>query len=394
MDIEAIKDAVVREIDALRPRMERVSADIHANPELGFEEVRASGWLRDLLAERGFAVEPGVAELTTAFRAEHRGGAGPTVGMLAEFDALPGIGHGCGHNLIGTASCAAAIALRTAWPDLPGTVAVLGTPAEEGGGGKVIMLDRGAFAGVDLSMMFHPSYRTQINTPSLAAATLDFSYAGRAAHSAVHPHEGVNAADAAMLLFAGVNALRQHIRPDARVHGIIKHAGDKANIVPDSSRIELMVRADRREYMEELVERVVDAGRGAALMTGATMDLDHGITYFDARHCPSLGESAAAGFARIGTAVEPVDDQTPKASGDAGNVSHVIPHLGITVAISDRPIRGHSAEWADAAISPLGQDAMVTAAKVLALAACDVLADPGLLAAARAEHAAAVERAA
>ena len=380
------KRQVLEGIDRLRPQMEKISAEIHAHPELGFEEVKASEWLTSLLTDHGFDVRRGVADLPTAFRAEHRGGDGPTIGLLAEYDALPGIGHGCGHNLIGTASAAAAIAVAHAWPDAPGTVAVMGTPADEGGGGKILMLDRGAFEGVDLSMMFHPSYLNQINTPSLAAGNLTFRFHGRPAHSAVHPHLGINAADAAMLFFAGVNALRQHVTSDVRLHGVIEQAGDKPNIVPDLSVVQFMVRADRREYLEELVERVSDIARGATLMTGCTMEIERDVTYFDARHCPSLGEAARANFALVGVTEQPIDADTPKASGDAGNVSQVIPHLGITMAIADHPIAGHSAEWRDAAASPFGAEAMVDAAKVLALSMCDVLADPELLERARAEH--------
>lgn len=376
-----------RRIDALRPEMERLSADIHGTPEIGFEEVKASAWLTEFLEDGGFGVRRGIAGLPTAFRADHRGGDGPAVAFLAEYDALPGLGHGCGHNLIGTASCAAAIALAGCWPEAPGTISVIGTPAEEGGGGKIIMLEEGAFDDVDVVMMFHPSYLNQIDYPSLAATTLRLSYQGRAAHSAVHPHLGVNAADAAMLFFAGVNALRQHVRPDVRLHGIITQAGDKANIVPEHAAIEFMVRADRREEMEALAERVTDVARGAALMTGAELTLEQGMTYFDARHCSTLGALARANFERLGIGEDPVDDGTPKASSDGGNVSHVIPHLAISLAIADHPIAGHSVEWREAAASEHGAAAMVTAAKVLALTAYDLLSDPEPLGQIKREHA-------
>lgn len=386
MDLDDLKLRVAARVDSLRPEMERISADIHGNPEVGFEEEKASQWLSEFLSRHGMDGERGIAELPTAFRADHSGGDGPTVALLAEYDALPGLGHGCGHNLIGTASCAAAIAVAEEWPDAPGTVAVIGTPAEEGGGGKILMLDRGVFEGVDASMMFHPSYLNQINYPSLAAANLTLRFRGRPAHSAVHPHLGINAADAAMLFFAGINALRQHVRPDARLHGIITTAGDKPNIVPDKAEIEFMVRADRREYMEEIVGRVIDIAEGAALMTRAEFEISRGMTYYDARRCPTLGGVARENFERLGIPEHPIDDETPKASGDGGNVSHVLPHLGITLAIADHPIAGHSEEWRDAALSDYGTEAMIAAAKVLALSVCDVLADPALLDRAAEEH--------
>jgi amidohydrolase len=389
-----VKEQVCRQIQALRPEMERLSADIHRTPEIGFEEMQASGWLTGFLERGGLDVRRGIAGLPTAFRADHRGGDGPTIAFLAEYDALPGLGHGCGHNLIGTASCAAAIALATCWPDAPGTVSVIGTPAEEGGGGKILMLEQGVFDDVDVVMMFHPSYLNQIDYPSLAATTIRLRYRGRPAHSAVHPHLGINAADAAMLFFAGVNALRQHVRPDVRLHGIITDAGDKANIVPEHASVEFMVRADRREDVEALTERVRDVARGAALMTGADLDLEQGMTYFDARHCPTLGGLARINFERLGIAEDPIDEETPKASSDGGNVSHVIPHLAISLAIADHPIAGHSVEWREAAASEYGAGAMVTAAEILALTAHDLLEDPESLETVKREHAQATAAAA
>lgn len=263
---------------------------------------------------------------------------------------------------------------------------MIGTPAEEGGGGKIIMLEQGVFDDVDLVMMFHPSYLNQIDYPSLAATTLQLRYTGRPAHSAVHPHLGINAADAAMLFFAGVNALRQHVRPDVRLHGIITEAGDKPNIVPEHAAVEFMVRADRREDMEALAERVLDVARGAALMTGAELTVQPGMTYYDARRCPTLTSVARGNFEHLGIHEHPVDDASPKASSDGGNVSHVIPHLAISLAIADHPIAGHSVEWREAAGSPDGAAAMVDAAKVLALSAYDLLSDPEILPRIKREH--------
>ncbi len=269
---------------------------------------------------------------------------------------------------------------------MPGTVAVMGTPAEEGGGGKIIMLEKGAFKGVDASMMFHPSFRYDIGSPSLAAAMMTFRFHGRAAHGAVDPHRGINAADAAMLTFAGINAFRQHITSDARIHGVIKHTGDKANITPDYSEIDMVVRAATREYMEELVERVLDCARGASLMTRATFEVERGMTYYDSRQCDSYDYLARENFAKLGIKAEQPGGDVPKASGDGGNVSHAIPHLGITAAISDHVINGHSVEWRDASISPRGHQAMMESAKVLAMTMCDLLYRPDVLERIRAEH--------
>lgn len=389
-DVSAVKDAVAEEVDTVRPAVEKVSADIHAHPELGYEEHQASGWLADLLSDHGFAVQRKVAGLDTAFRAEYRGGDGPTIALLAEYDALPGIGHGCGHNLICTASSAAAIALKQGWPDLPGTIVVMGTPAEEGGGGKIVMLDRGAFEGVDLAMMFHPGNDNRVNAPSLAAGFVNLTFTGKASHSAVAPWLGRNAADAAMLFFAGVNALRQHVRPDTRMHGIIAEAGVRSNIVPYRSRVEFIVRSERSETMEEIMGRVIAIAEGAALMTGTTMEYDRGLTYLDKRTCPTLGSIAEANFQRLGLTTVPVTRDTPRASGDGGNVSHAMPHLGISVSITDTPVPGHSEQNREAAISAKGQEAMIQAAKVLAFSCIDVLADPPVLETVRQEHAVAM----
>jgi metal-dependent amidase/aminoacylase/carboxypeptidase family protein len=219
---------------------------------------------------------------------------------------------------------------------------------------------------------------------------LTITFTGRPAHAAVGPWEGVNAADAAMLFFAGVNALRQQIRPDARLHGVIREAGSKPNIIPARAVVDFMVRADRAEDMLPLVERVVDIARGAELMTGATVGIDRGKPYLDYRVSPSLGAAAETNFAALGVPTAPITPDTAKASEDAGNLSHVLPFLPISVSISDEPIPGHSAQWREAAISPKGAWARQIAAKVLAATSIDLAHDPALLARATAERRAAV----
>lgn len=362
------------------PEVQELSARIHAHPELGYEEFQASAWVAELLDRHGFTVEKPLAGLETAFRASWRGSDdGPRIALLAEYDALPEVGHGCGHNLICTASAAAAIAIKNSWPEFPGTIEVYGTPAEEGGGGKIVMLDEGAFDGVDVGLMFHPGVRNAVNTPSLAMTALTIRFTGRPSHAAIGPWEGRNAADAAMLFFAGVNALRQQMRPDARVHGVILEAGAKPNIIPAHSTIDFMVRADRGDYMFELTDRIIDIARGAALMTGTEADIERGKPYLDYRLSESLGAAAEANFAALGHSVEPITPDTPKASEDAGNLSYVLPFLPISVSISDEPIPGHSAEWREASISPKGAEALRIAAQVLAATAIDLATDPELL---------------
>lgn len=379
INIERTKQAAIERVEEVSAEAIEMSHLIHENPELGFEEVKAHRWLTNYATAHGFTVETPVADLPTAFRASYRGGDGPTVAFLAEYDALPGVGHGCGHNLICTAASAAATAVKDAWPDLPGEIVIMGTPFEEGGGGKILMIERGAFNDVDLSMMFHPALATAANTPSLAAANLTITFEGKASHSAISPWQGVNAADAAMLFFNGVNAYRQHVTPDVRVHGVIKEAGLKPNIVPDHAVVEFMVRAHRSEQLEEVVEHVLNIARGAELMTRAKFSYERGLTYLDYRHSASLGRAAELNLEKIGVAPAAIGPDWPRASGDAGNVSQIVPHLSLAVAISDSPIPGHSPQWRDAAGSAKGEWALITAAKTMALTAIDIFSDPRLL---------------
>ena len=385
--VAALKARAADVADGNDAAIQKLARDIHSNPELSFSEVQASRWVTNLLRQHGFEIEYEVAALSTAFRASYRGGEGPTIAFLAELDALPGIGHGCGHNLIAPAAAAAAVALKDSWPTFPGRVLVVGTPAEELGGGKILMLEQGVFDDVDLSMMFHPGVDTMVNTPGLADVVLTFSFVGKAAHSAMAPWEGVNAADAAMLFFAGVNALRQHVRPEVRLHGYIKNAGTACNIVPDTSSVEFDVRALRSAEMEAIASRVTDIAHGAAMMTGCALNQSRAKPYLDYRHSESLGTAAASNLERLGFSPKPVGPDTPRGSGDAGNVSHALPHMTFSVSISDERIPGHSTEMRQAAISAKAADAVQVATKTLAFTAIDIFADPALLLRIESEHA-------
>jgi amidohydrolase len=384
---DPVVQSILQQVDAVRPEVVRLSRDIHANPEIGYEEHQASQWLTQLLAEHGFEVQSGIAELPTAFRATYRGGDGPTIALLAEYDALPGLGHGCGHNLICTAASAAAIALKSGRADLPGTITVFGTPAEEGGGGKIVMLERGAFAGVDVALLFHPGNQSRVNSPQLASGGFEITFSGKSAHASGAPWDGRNAADAAMLFFAGVNALRQHVRRDVGMSGIIKEAGMASGIIPERSRIAFSARAEKADSMEAVLVRVLDVARGAALMTGTTFEYERRRTYLHSVINTNLGNVLTEGLAEFGIIATPMSADTPRTSGDEANVSHVLPFAGMSVAISDRLIPGHSQEMLQAAISEQGHEAMITAAKVLAISVHRLLTEPELLARVQAEHA-------
>ncbi|MEX0766559.1 MAG: M20 family metallopeptidase, partial [bacterium] len=270
-----MREHVLRAIDTASEELVGLAKRIHANPEIAFQEVQSSQWLCETLEKHGFKVMREVADLPTAFRAEVAGKkGGPTVAFLAEYDALPDIGHACGHNLICTAALGAGIGLAAAMNELPGKTLVLGTPAEEGGGGKIIMLEKGAFNDVDVAMMFHPASYTLTGRPSLASNRLKLKFHGKAAHAAATPDEGINALDAMIQTFVNIGLLRQQLRPDARVHGIITYGGAAPNIIPDRTEAIFSVRAADRPYAEEVLKKVVDCAEAGARGTGARLEYE------------------------------------------------------------------------------------------------------------------------
>jgi amidohydrolase len=231
---QELKQRALNVIDSMRNDLIRISTTIHANPEIAFQEFKSAAFLCETLGSHGFAVERGAGGLETAFIAEAKGnGTGPNIAILAEYDALPDIGHACGHNIIGTSAIAAGIAVKEVIKELPGRVTVIGTPAEEGGGGKLILLEHGVFNDVDAAMMVHPASRTMVDRKSLASVRLKIEFNGKASHAASAPEDGINALEAVILTFNNVNALRLHLKSDARVHGIINNGGSAANIIPE-----------------------------------------------------------------------------------------------------------------------------------------------------------------
>ncbi|MDR7536137.1 MAG: M20 family metallopeptidase [Armatimonadota bacterium] len=373
-------ERIVAAIDAAADELIALSRRIHATPETAFAEHKAAAWLTEALERYGFAVERGIAGLETAFRAQMRGARpGPTVALLAEYDALPEIGHACGHNLIATAAVGAGVGLAAVREVLPGTAVVLGTPAEEGGGGKVIMLERGAFAGVDVAIMFHPAGYTLAERPSLASYRLTVKFTGRAAHAAAAPYEGVNALDALVQTFTAVGLLRQQLRDDARVHGIITYGGAAPNIIPDRAEAVFTCRAADAAYAREVLERVIACARGAAVATGATLEHAARKGYDAIRPNRALAQAFARHLERLGIAQDEPPERPRMGSTDMGDVSQVIPAIHPYVSIGPTDLAGHTVEFREAAVSAKGFAAMLAAAKAMALTAYDVLADPALL---------------
>lgn len=387
--VEAMKRKAFEEIDALRDEAVRIAKDIHANPELGWDTPRSAGLLTDYMEKHDMFVERGVADLECAFRGSipDRMGEGPGIALLAEYDALPDIGHACSHNLIGTIAATAGIALRHAIGDLPGNVYVMGCPFEEGGGGKVFMLERGVFDVADVSLMFHGSNQVQVGSPNIAAGGMTYTFTGKPAHSGQAPHEGVNAADAAMLTFAGVNALRQHVTSDVRIHGIITEAGTASNVVPERAVVKMMTRAARIGDLEELRERINNCARGAALMTGASLEIAQDLLYAERLVVPGL-QSVVLDNLPLVDVPRPERDPQTFASADSGNVSQEIPHVTFTLPLDEKGSVPHTAAFAEACDSEMAYEALITAAKIMAASAIDLLSDPERLSAIKTEHAA------
>jgi len=394
VEVSELKAKAIAEIDRRRDEIVGISCRIHANPELAFQEHQAAEWLSGWLEANGFEVERGIADLPTAFRATLRGsGEGPAIAILGEYDALPKIGHACGHNIIGTAAAAAAIALRPLMDQLPGRVIVLGTPAEESGGGKIIMIERGAFAGIDAAMMVHPGNSHRVANRALASVMMDVEFVGKAAHAASRPEEGINALDGLILSYNNINALRQHIRSDSRIHGIITHGGEAANVVPSFAAGRFMVRAADDDYLDVLLAKVTQCFEAGAQGSGASVSYRMLETrYASLRTNASLARAFLENLVALGISVEPPEAGSMRGIGstDMGNVSHVMPAIHPTVAITTEEVLGHSPEFAAAAVGEQGQHGLLLAAKAMAMTAIDLLSDAELISRAREEFGASV----
>jgi amidohydrolase len=390
------KDSIFAAVEKAAPKLIALSDWMYENPEIGHQEHESAARLIQQLRDNGFVVEAPYAGMATAFRATYKGGEGPVVAILAEYDALPGIGHGCGHNIIGTLAVLSAIGLKNAWPDMPGTILVLGAPAEEGAvdnaGGKVFMVEHGTFAGVDVAMMIHPSLQNALGGSSNAREAMEIVFKGKTAHAAGAPHEGINALDAAIQTFNGFNALRQHVKPDVRIHGIIKEGGLSPNIVPDRAVIRMYARAADSEYLKEVVEKVHNCARAGAMAAGAGVEIRQTAkTYKNMINNKALGDVWKHNVELQG---EKVSESVGGGAGstDMANVSHEVPSIHPYISISSRKVNGHSTAFADATISQEGHKGLVVGAKSLAGTAADLLSDAGLLSKIKEEFAASVKR--
>ena len=388
MDVAQLKDEARAAVDRMRGELLRISHSIHANPELAFEEREAAALLVTALRDAGLAVEAGAYGLETAFAAEFGAADAPCVALLAEYDALPEIGHACGHNLIATAAVGAGLALAALGSRLPGRVRVLGTPAEEHGGGKERMARRGAFEGVDAAMMIHPAGVNLVTMPSLCVAELEAVYRGRAAHGAASPERGINALDALVIAYQGVAALRQHIQSTERIHGIISDGGGAPNVIPERAAGRFYVRAADADALAALKERVVRCFEAGALATGAELSLEWGeVEYLQLHSNEPLARAFRANAEKLGREFLPLEElpATMRASTDMGNVSHRIPSIHPMLAAAPADCRIHDPEFEHWAGSEMGDAAALDGASALAMTALDFLCDPDLRARARAQ---------
>lgn len=372
---EDLKQRLCKQIDELRPALEEISKDIHAHPELNFEEVRAAQTITDYMSGKGFAITKPLGELHTAFRAEHINGTGARkIAFLAEYDALPDLGHACGHNLIAAAGIGAAVGLASL-DSIDGSVQLIGTPAEEGGGGKIYLAKDGVFDDIGAVLMFHPASKNQLWKYALASKVVQIEFFGKASHSASSPEIGLNALDAIIQTFNSINALRQHVKPDVRIHGIIQDGGKVPNIVPDYTSALFYIRSLDDDYCEEIVEKVRNCARGSALATGTKLSFSIHESYQTLKTNMALSERFQKSAEELGLTFvdnEPFEDL---GSTDLGNVSHIAPCIHPYLSIGPDEMMYHSKEFEIAAISQRGFDTMIIAAKAMATTALAYLVD-------------------
>jgi amidohydrolase len=391
MNAAALKRDVCDAIDAMAPALLEVSHAIHANPELAFHEVEAARLLTSRVEAAGLPVTRGAFGLPTAYASSFGPERAPEVAILSEYDALPGIGHSCGHNIIATTGLGATLALAKLGAALPGRVRYLGTPAEERGGGKELMAQQGAFDRLDAAMMVHPAGIDLITMPCICVSEVVVTYRGKSAHASAIPHAGINALDALVTAYQSIAQLRQHIKPTERIHGIITRGGSAPNIVPDETEGFFYVRAAVAEELAALKLRVQACLEAGALATGCTADIQWAkVNFLDLKTSMPIARSYEANMRSIGRGFFPMEKLPSGSAGstDMGNISHRVPSIHPMISCAPPNVVIHNPEFARWAGSETGDKACIDGAKALAMTAIDFMTDQGLRDAARAEFAA------
>jgi amidohydrolase len=376
----ATKARAAAAVEAARDAILELSHRVHANPEAAFEEHQAAAWVAEAVARAGFAVQHPAGSLATAIRGTITGGRGadgPRIGILAEYDALPGLGHGCGHNTMAAAGVGAAIALAETRDDWAGEVVFLGTPAEERGSGKEIMLRDGLFDGLDAALLYHPCDRNHVEIAPLASEDVVVVFKGLQSHAASEPWEGRNALDAMIALFVSVGLWRQQLPPHCRVHGIIQEGGTAANIIPDRTRAWFMIRsADQAFYDATMRPRFRELCEAAARAAGVEVEVEFSGFASTMKHNRALAERWIRNAEAYGVRDQGMDPTS--GSTDMANVSWAVPSIHPDLAITDVPTPGHSIEFRDAAARPRADETVLLAATLVAQTALDLLLDPTL----------------
>ncbi|SEQ75947.1 amidohydrolase [Virgibacillus subterraneus] len=375
-----MKHLLSEEINKVEEQLWNMSDHIYSNPELGDEEFQSMKLLTDFLKENGFELETGIVNRPTAFKAEFKSQKqGPTIAYLAEYDALPGVGHGCGHNMIGTMGVGAGVILSKLVNQIGGSIVVFGTPAEETNGAKVPMSEEGVFDNIDAAMILHPADQSYESGESLAMDALQFAFSGKSSHAAASPEKGINALDAVIQLFNGINALREHLLSDIRIHGIISEGGQAANVVPDKAVAQFYIRAKERSTLNGVVDKVKNIARGAELMTGATLTISNYELSYDEMITNNALSKA------FNKNLQLVDSQNlnPAKQGygsiDMGNVSQVVPAIHPYIGLHEPELIAHTKEFADKTITKTGHQIISNGALSLAQTGYDVLTDKELL---------------
>ena len=383
---DELKGKVNEAVDEQRGRLREISGFIYENPELGSEEFKAAELLTGELEKHGFEVERGIIGMPTAFKATYKGkGSGPRVAVVAEYDSLPGVGHGCGHNLIAAAAVGAGVAASRVMSGLDGEIVVVGTPAEEGhgpsGGAKVIMAEKGFWDDIEAAVMLHPASSYVAGSRALGISKVKMEFEGQTSHAAASPHEGVNALNAATLAFMATHMLRQEARRDANlvIHGIITEGGLASNIIPDRAVCDFGVRSSDDAYLDVMVDKLARCAEGAALAMGAKVKITKRKLYSGKKVNGPLAEVLWNNYASQGVQIKPWQETIsgmPMASTDFGDVSQRIPAVSSSIAVTEPGTPGHSVQMADATMTKRGQKAMIVGTKALAMTLVELLAEP------------------
>ena len=393
MEKKELQNRLSSYIDQHLDEYKAIALEIHQRPETSNHEYFACGRLSQKLKDEGFAVKVDVAGHPTGFDGRYKGSEGPTLALLAEYDALEGLGHGCGHNLFGATSLLAGIALKQIIDETGGEIRVYGTPGEEGGengSAKGSFVREGFFRDVDAALCVHPSDQHGVTTAALANDPVDIEFFGKSSHAASAPEKGINALEALILVFNGINALRQHLSSDVRINGIITHGGSAANIIPDYTKARFYLRAATRQTLDKIYIKVENIVKGAALQTGTTYK--YGLFQNSVDNVIPTPLFDEVYRKHLEAQKEEVTVRNGSGSTDVGNVSQVIPVIHPHIKISDQPMAAHSIEFKAAACSPQGLASIGLGAKLLAYTALDLLLDRDLLESIKMQHKAEVAK--